>query len=91
VAKPDAAIFLEACRRAGSSPRESLYVGDRLETDAIASRQAGLHGVWLDRTGGLESQTGDIPIITSLSELPDHVREFQNAQFFEPFCNVTVL
>ena len=39
IAKPDAAIFHEACRRANCSPHECLYVGDRLESDAIASQR----------------------------------------------------
>ena len=73
VAKPDAAIFHEACRRAGCAPRDSIYVGDRLETDAIGE-DAGLHGIWLDRSGS-GRRAGEIASISSLDELPAHVEQ----------------
>jgi putative hydrolase of the HAD superfamily len=76
VAKPDAAIFHEACRRAGCAPQDSIYVGDRLETDAMAARAAGLHGIWLDRSGS-GRQAGGIAWISSLDELPAHVEAFR--------------
>jgi putative hydrolase of the HAD superfamily len=78
VAKPDAAIFHEACRRAGCAPQDSVYVGDRLETDALAARAAGLHGIWLDRHGS-GGQAGGIAWISSLDELPAHVDQFWRA------------
>ena len=49
VAKPDPAIFIEACRRAQTEPSESIYIGDDLEKDAVASQAAGLRGIWLNR------------------------------------------
>ncbi|MCU1425281.1 MAG: family hydrolase [Microbacteriaceae bacterium] len=49
VAKPDPRIFAEAARLFGVDPSEAVYVGDRLETDAIGAADAGLTGVWLDR------------------------------------------
>ncbi len=42
VAKPDKQIFLEACKSANCKPEESYYIGDRLETDALASKYAGI-------------------------------------------------
>ena len=51
VAKPDPRIFRHACAVFGSAPEETVYVGDRLRTDAIGAAAAGLTGVWLDRTG----------------------------------------
>ncbi len=50
-AKPHRKIFLEACRRAGRPSAECTYVGDRFEADALASRAAGMHGLWLNRRG----------------------------------------
>jgi putative hydrolase of the HAD superfamily len=47
--KPKPEIFLHACNKMGLQPRETIYVGDNLELDALASRNAGLVGVWLDR------------------------------------------
>jgi putative hydrolase of the HAD superfamily len=76
ISKPAAGIFHEACRRAHCLPHESVYVGDRLESDAIASRQAGMHGVWIDRTGsGLE--VADVGLISSLVELPGYVERIE--------------
>jgi putative hydrolase of the HAD superfamily len=50
-AKPDPRIFRHACAVFGSAPEHTVYVGDRLRTDAIGAAAAGLTGVWLDRTG----------------------------------------
>lgn len=51
VAKPDPGIFLRACAELGVVPAEAVHVGDKLDTDARGARDAGLHGVWLDRAG----------------------------------------
>jgi len=48
-AKPRPEIFRTACIQAGCSPRESVYVGDRLDLDVEASRKAGMKPVWLRR------------------------------------------
>jgi putative hydrolase of the HAD superfamily len=80
VPKPDAGIFLFACDLFGVAPVEAWYVGDRLETDAVGARSAGLRGVWLDRTAsaGLAERARasalGIPVIHSLGELPALVR-----------------
>jgi putative hydrolase of the HAD superfamily len=47
--KPDARAFRHACQLLGTAPSETLYVGDHLEIDAIAARDAGLPAVWLHR------------------------------------------
>ena len=51
VAKPDPAIYLEGVRRIGTSPGQTLYVGDNRLLDAEGSTAAGLLGVWLNRGG----------------------------------------
>ncbi len=76
VAKPDAAIFAEACRVFGVAASDAVYVGDRLHTDAIGAARAGIRGVWLDRHGLAsaellaEAAAEGIPLIRSLGELP---------------------
>ncbi len=45
-AKPEADIFLEACRRAGVAPGEALHVGDDPELDYRGARRAGLQARW---------------------------------------------
>jgi putative hydrolase of the HAD superfamily len=49
--KPDPSIFLHACAVFGVAPVEAAYVGDRLATDAIGAADAGLTGIWLNRSG----------------------------------------
>ncbi len=69
VGKPDPRPFLHGCGLLGVEPGEAAYVGDELDVDARAARDAGLTGVWLDRHGtGLEP--GDVPVVRTLAELP---------------------
>jgi putative hydrolase of the HAD superfamily len=69
VGKPDPRPFLHACSLLGVEAGEAAYVGDELDVDARAARDAGLFGVWLDRHGtGLEP--GDVPVVRTLAEVP---------------------
>jgi putative hydrolase of the HAD superfamily len=71
VAKPHRAIFRMACRFLGVSPGQAVHVGDRLDIDARGARDAGLHGVWLDRSGlGTLAQEAGLSVIGRLAELP---------------------
>ena len=69
VGKPAARVFHHACALLRVRPGEVAYVGDELDVDARAARDAGLLGVWLDRHG-----TGwvpdDVPVVRSLAEVP---------------------
>jgi putative hydrolase of the HAD superfamily len=71
-AKPDPVIFHTACALLGCHPGEVAHIGDRLDLDAIGARDAGLRGVWLNRTEPVE---GELPhgvsVISSLAELPE--------------------
>lgn len=60
--KPSEVIFEQALRSLGAAPGAVLHVGDSRVEDAEGARNAGLHGLYLDRKGG-----GDIK---SLSEVP---------------------
>ncbi|MFD6371584.1 HAD family hydrolase [Streptomyces roseolus] len=71
-AKPAAEAFHAACAAFGLAPHEVAYVGDRPDIDALGAREAGLHGIWLDRAG-----TGGQPglhRITDLHQLPPLLR-----------------
>ncbi|MGP4017966.1 HAD family hydrolase [Saccharopolyspora sp. 5N708] len=70
VAKPDPRIFHTACHALGLRPDEVVHVGDKLDVDAHGATQAGLHGVWLNRTG-TEPPAAGVPTITNLFELPE--------------------
>jgi putative hydrolase of the HAD superfamily len=51
VAKPEPAIYLEGVRLLGTSPADTLFVGDNRLLDAEGATAAGLLGVWLNRAG----------------------------------------
>jgi len=76
VAKPDARIFAIACDDARIPASRSVYVGDRLRTDAIGAVRAGLRGVWLDRHGlATRDELADaaregVAVVRSLAALP---------------------
>ena len=77
VGKPDPRVFVEACRRLGTEPGRTVYVGDELDIDARGASAAGLHGIWLDRPGprrievsAEEIEASGVAMISSLSELP---------------------
>lgn len=55
--KPDRAIFIRVCTVLGVRPCDAWFVGDGLETDAVGAEDAGLHGVWLDRTRAADRQS----------------------------------
>ena len=80
VEKPDAGIFLAACKQADCTPGELIHVGDSLEADVAGANGVGAVSVWLNRDGQ-GNDSGIVPDheLRSLSELPDivmrHVRE----------------
>ncbi|HTT25396.1 MAG TPA: HAD family hydrolase [Thermoplasmata archaeon] len=74
VRKPDPEIFRRAVQRIGVRPEEAVYVGDLPHTDAKGAAAAGLHGLWLHRYGW--GFGDDPPEITSLTEVPNWVKQF---------------
>ena len=67
--KPDAPIFLEALRRAGVEPQQSMHVGDQYDTDVRGARAVGIHPVLLDRDD-MKPDVTDCPRILGMEELP---------------------
>ena len=80
VGKPAPQVFLEACRRLGTDPARTVYVGDELDIDAVAAVSAGLVGAWLDRPGTrrhvideaeiADARAAGVLVVASLAELP---------------------
>jgi putative hydrolase of the HAD superfamily len=70
-AKPDPVIFQAACTQLDVPADEALHVGDRLDVDALGARDAGLHGVWLDRCHADAAGEPGVQIIESLADLPE--------------------
>ena len=77
VHKPSKTIFLLAAARLGTHPSVCLYVGDRLEVDAIGAVQNGGYGfgLWIDRLGIGSKQVmpKGVARITSLSQVAGFV------------------
>ncbi|WP_211330308.1 HAD family hydrolase [Prauserella muralis] len=71
VAKPDPVMFHSVCFKLGCDPSEAVHVGDKLGTDAVGARDAGLGGVWLNRTGHAVEVPSDVHVLTSLGDLPE--------------------
>ena len=80
VGKPDPRVFAEACRRLGTAPERTAYVGDELDIDARAAVEAGLVGVWVDRPGARRHEIPErdvaaareagVLVVASLDEVP---------------------
>jgi len=84
VAKPDAAIFLAACRELDVAPQDAVYVGDDVLLDVQGAQRAGLRAVWMNRTGSSKHlEHGVVPdaIVRDFGELLDWLeREHQEAR-----------
>lgn len=68
VAKPDRAIFDEACTRLGKAPGHVVHVGDHLTEDYRGGEAAGLQVILLQREPAPHPVDG--LVINSLAELP---------------------
>jgi FMN phosphatase YigB (HAD superfamily) len=73
--KPSIAFFRRLIDAAGVPPEQIAYVGDRLDTDVIPARHAGIYGILIERgpwgeVHAPKAQAMDLPVITSLEKLP---------------------
>ena len=68
VRKPRKEIFDRALALAGASPADARHVGDSLEEDVTGARAAGIDPILIRR--GSEPPPVDVPVISSLAELP---------------------
>ncbi|MEU6642408.1 HAD family hydrolase [Saccharomonospora sp. NPDC046836] len=71
VAKPDPVMFHSVCLQLGCAPSEAVHVGDKLKTDALGARDAGLGGVWLNRGEEPAEVPPGVHVVASLAELPE--------------------
>lgn len=53
VSKPNPQAYLQTCRALGVEPADTVMIGDNLELDVLAARQAGLTAHHLDRAAGI--------------------------------------
>ncbi|UQA92924.1 HAD family hydrolase [Streptomyces halobius] len=73
-AKPAPEAFHGACDALGLPPADVVYVGDKLDIDALGARDAGLTAVWLDRTDTADDLPPGVRRIAGLAELPGLLR-----------------
>ncbi len=76
IGKPDRRIFSKALELIGSTPEQTLMIGDNLVWDILGAHTAGIKGIWLDwKKAGLPQDTPVKPFarITDLSQLPELV------------------
>jgi HAD superfamily hydrolase (TIGR01662 family) len=69
--KPHPSIFQAALHRAGVSADESVMVGDSVEHDIAGATQVGMRAILLSRPGRLTACPFDVPVISTLRELPE--------------------
>ena len=67
--KPDLRLFALCAEKSGAEPSECCFVGDSLEKDAVAAKNAGMMGVWYCPQGCIECPEG-IATVQTLLELP---------------------
>lgn len=48
-AKPEPAMFMEACRLTGTTPEQMLHIGDEAETDIVGASTVGFRTIWINR------------------------------------------
>ena len=68
--KPHPRIFESALAAVGAEPEEAVMVGDSLLHDIEGARRMGMRGILVARSGRQPECPPDIPVITSLRELP---------------------
>ena len=75
--KPHPSIFSTALARIGTRPEEAVMVGDSIRQDIEGALRAGMRAVLLHRGDAPPPRASElgVPVIRSLSELPNLVIE----------------
>jgi HAD superfamily hydrolase (TIGR01662 family) len=68
--KPHPSIFESALRQAGARAEESVMVGDSLDHDIAGARRLGMQAILVARAGPPPNCPPDVPVITTLRDLP---------------------
>jgi putative hydrolase of the HAD superfamily len=78
VSKPDPEIFWRSLQELGVSAKETIYVGDHLESDALGAQGVGMRAIWLAREGYV-GDPADLPVVvvSSLSQVSKVVAELE--------------
>jgi putative hydrolase of the HAD superfamily len=68
--KPHPSIFLSALQQAGASAGTSVMVGDSVKHDIAGALSLGMRAVLVSRSGPPAECPPDVPVITTLRDLP---------------------
>ena len=68
--KPHPSIFAAALRATEVTAGESVMVGDSYAHDIEGARGAGMRAVLVSRSGRIDPHPADVPVISTLRELP---------------------
>jgi putative hydrolase of the HAD superfamily len=68
--KPHPSIFAAALEQANVSPPEAVMVGDSLGHDIAGARRLGMRAILVSRAGAPPVCPPEVPVITTLRELP---------------------
>ncbi|MGF7050323.1 putative hydrolase of the HAD superfamily [Paenibacillus sp. DS2015] len=71
ISKPNAEIFLHACKVVQEKPEDCFYIGDNLKTDILPCEKTGMKGIWLNRNG--DNSNSHIRTINSLKDLREQL------------------
>ena len=74
VQKPQPAIYKMSAKELNLSLDEIVYVGDQLEKDACGALNAGMYGVWINRTNQVP-ENSNVITIQNLTELLKVVKQ----------------
>jgi putative hydrolase of the HAD superfamily len=69
-AKPDPRLFEAALELAGIAPADALHVGDRPDNDVQGAHALGMRAVLIARDGRSPAAAREVPVISTLAELP---------------------
>ena len=69
--KPHPSIFEAALKLLDVAPEEAVMVGDSVEQDIKGARSIGMHAVLVNRSSATSLATYDIPVVRTLTDLPN--------------------
>lgn len=79
--KPALSLFQQGMKLAGTTPDESIMVGDKLTTDIQGAIHAGMHNAWINRTNKpLTGPAHPEYVITSLRDLYEVIKQIDQQQ-----------
>lgn len=74
--KPDRRIFQDALKKLNITPDQAVMVGDRIREDIRGAQKLGIKAVLKRGINNQNKNVNDIPVIHSIAELPDLIRNW---------------